>query len=65
MDYEWCDRLWRLPLFTGLVLAGVRCLIALMVLDRLANQGKTRLPWGITAVADCYVGGAFGYGRHP
>lgn len=50
---------WRLHLYTAYSLPAVG-LIALILLDRLVNQGKTRLPWGITACGGLFiVGGAF------
>ncbi len=49
---------WRLHLYTAYSLPAIG-LIALILLDRLINQGKTRLPWGITACGGLFiVGGA-------
>ena len=49
---------WRLHLYTAYSLPAFG-LIALILLDRLVNQGKTRLPWGITACGGLFiVGGA-------
>jgi hypothetical protein len=49
---------WRLHLYTAYSLPALG-LIALILLDRLVNQGKTRLPWGITACGGLFiVGGA-------
>ena len=49
---------WRLHIYTAYSLPGLG-FIALVLLDRLVNQGKTRLPWGITAFGGLFiVGGA-------
>lgn len=49
---------WRLHLYTAYSLPALG-LIALILLDRLVNQGKTRLPWGITVCGGVFiVGGA-------
>ena len=49
---------WRLHLYTAYSLPAAG-LIVLILLDRLVNQGKTRLPWGITACGGLFiVGGA-------
>ena len=49
---------WRLHLYTAYSLPALG-LISLILLDRLVNQGKTRLPWGITACGGIFiVGGA-------
>ena len=57
--YEWLPAdSWRLHLYTAYSLPGLG-LISLILLDRLVNQGKTRLPWGITACGGLFiVGGA-------
>ena len=38
---------WRLHIYTAYSLPALG-LVALVLLDRLVHQGKTRLPWGIT-----------------
>ena len=49
---------WRLHLYTAYSLPALG-LLALVLLDRLVNQGKTRLPWGITVCGGLFiVGGA-------
>ena len=49
---------WRLHIYTSYSLPAFG-LVALILLDRLINQGKTRLPWGITACGGIFiVGGA-------
>ena len=49
---------WRLHIYTAYSLPAVG-LVALILLDRLVNQGKTRLPWGITVCGGLFiVGGA-------
>ena len=49
---------WRLHLYTAYSLPALG-LIALILLDRLVNQGKTGLPWGITVCGGLFiVGGA-------
>jgi hypothetical protein len=49
---------WRLHIYTAYSLPAFG-LIALVLLDRLINQGKTRLPWGITGCGGLFiVGGA-------
>lgn len=49
---------WRLHLYTAYSLPAVG-LVALILLDRLVNQGMTRLPWGITFCGGLFiVGGA-------
>ena len=57
--YQWLPAdSWRLHLYTAYSLPAVG-LIALVLLDRLINQGKTSLPWGITACGGVFiVGGA-------
>ena len=49
---------WRLHIYTAYSLPALG-LIALILLDRLVNQGKTRLPWGIAVCGGFFiVGGA-------
>ena len=49
---------WRLHIYTAYSLPALG-LIALVLLDRLVNQGKTRLPWRITVCGGLFiVGGA-------
>jgi hypothetical protein len=49
---------WRLHLYTAYSLPAFG-LISLILLDRLVNQGRTGLPWGITACGGLFiVGGA-------
>lgn len=49
---------WRLHIYTAYSLPALG-LIALILLDRLVNQGKTRLPWGIAVCGGIFiVGGA-------
>ncbi|WP_373651114.1 hypothetical protein [Schlesneria sp. DSM 10557] len=49
---------WRLHLYTAYSLPALG-LVALILLDRLVNQGKTGLPWGITFCGGIFiVGGA-------
>lgn len=57
--YEWLPTdAWRLHLYTAYSLPALG-LVALILLDRLVNQGNTRLPWGITAFGGIFiVGGA-------
>src|SRR5579872_1440219 len=57
--YQWLPAdSFRLHLYTAYSLPAAG-LIALILLDRLVNQGHTRLPWGITACGGVFiVGGA-------
>ena len=49
---------WKVHLYTAYSLPALG-LIALILLDRLVNQGKTGLPWGITVCGGLFiVGGA-------
>ena len=49
---------WKVHLYTAYSLPAMG-LIALVLLDRLVNQGKTGLPWGITVCGGIFiVGGA-------
>ena len=49
---------WRLHIYTAYSLPALG-LIALVLLDRLVNQGQTRLPWGIAFCGGVFiVGGA-------
>lgn len=49
---------WRLHLYTAYSLPALG-LIVLILLDRLINQGRTRMPWGIAACGGLFiVGGA-------
>ena len=49
---------WKVHLYTAYSLPAMG-LIALVLLDRLVNQGKTGLPWGITVCGGLFiVGGA-------
>ncbi len=59
MLYEWLPAdSWRLHLYTAYSLPALG-FISLILLDRLVNQGQTRLPWGITACGGLFiVGGA-------
>ena len=57
--YDWVPAdPWRFHLYTAYSLPAVGFVI-LILLDRLVNQGKTRLPWGITFFGGVFiVGGA-------
>lgn len=57
--YEWLPAdPWRFHLYTAYSLPAIGFVI-LIFLDRLVNQGKTRLPWGITFFGGLFiVGGA-------
>ena len=59
MIYEWLPAdSWRLHLYTAYSLPALG-LISLILLDRLVNQGSTRLPWSITVCGGLFiVGGA-------
>lgn len=57
--YEWLPAdSWRLHLYTAYSLPAFG-FVMLLLLDRLVNQGKTRLPWAVTAFGFMFiVGGA-------